>query len=75
MNDNNILDSIKKSGIDSETVKKASKLDKKELINSLSPEDRKKLNEVLNDKQALSDALKSPQAVALIKALFGGKNG
>lgn len=75
MNDNNILDSIKKSGIDSETVKKASKLDKKELINSLSPEDRKKLNEVLNDKQALSDALKSPQAVALIKTLFGGKNG
>ena len=49
--------------------------DKDALINSLSKEDREKLNSVLNDKSALNAALKSPEAKAIIKALFGGKNG
>ncbi|MBQ6825312.1 MAG: hypothetical protein IKT38_01060 [Clostridia bacterium] len=51
---------------------KSGKTDK--LINSLSNEDKQKLNEILNDKNALSEILKSPQAAAIMKAL-GGKNG
>lgn len=51
------------------------KKDTDALIGSLSAEDRQKLNAVLNDKEALSEALKSPEAMAIIKALFGGKNG
>ena len=44
-----------------------------ELINSLSPEDKKKLDSVLNDKNALEAILNSPQAAAIIKLLSGGK--
>ena len=51
---------------------KSGKTDK--LINSLSNEDKQKLNEILNDKNALNEILKSPQAAAIMKAL-GGKNG
>lgn len=50
------------------------KKDSKALLDNLSQQDRAKLNAVLNDKKALSDILKSPQAIALLKAL-GGKNG
>lgn len=49
--------------------------DKSKLINSLSDKDKAKLNAVLNDKNALEAALKSPQARAIMKSLFGGKNG
>lgn len=49
--------------------------DKDALINSLSNEDKKKLNSVLGDKKALEEALKSPEAKAIMKAFFGGKNG
>lgn len=49
--------------------------DKNALMNSLSKEEREKLNSVLSDKQALSQFLKSPETKAAIKALFGGKNG
>lgn len=44
-----------------------------ELINSLSPEDKKKLNSVLSDEKALEAVLKSPQAAAILKLLSGGK--
>lgn len=56
----------------SDAVKKG---DKDALLNSLSKEDKEKLNAVLNDKNALNAALKSPEAMAIMKALFGGKNG
>ncbi|MBR4972892.1 MAG: hypothetical protein IKY45_00330 [Clostridia bacterium] len=45
------------------------------LINNLSPEQKEKLNAVLNDKEALEKVLKSPQALALMKLFGGGKNG
>ena len=44
------------------------------LIKNLSSEEKQKLNLILNDKKAIESILKSPQAVALLKA-FGGKNG
>ncbi len=50
---------------------KTGKADK--LISTLSAEDKEKLTKVLNDKKALSEILKSPQAMALIKLLGGGK--
>ena len=62
-------------GISADISEAAKKGDKDALINSLSSEDRNKLNQVLNDKKALSDILRSPEAKALIKSLFGGKNG
>lgn len=43
------------------------------LVNSLSQEDKNKLNEILSDKQKLSEVLKSPQAAILLKFLQGGK--
>ena len=46
------------------------------LINSLSKEDKEKLNSILNDRKAIEEMLKSPQAAAIIKMLSGGgKNG
>lgn len=55
-----------------EAIKKG---DKNALVNTLSKEDREKLNSILNDKKAISDILKSPEAKAIIKNFFGGKNG
>lgn len=69
-----------------EILKNNSRLDKNEiknalktgntdsLINSLSSEDKQKLLNVMSDKQAMNELLKSPKAQALLK-LFGGKNG
>jgi len=48
---------------------------KSELINSLSSKDKETLNRILNDKSELEKVLKSPQAMALLKMLSGGKNG
>ena len=59
--DKKILDAAKKGNTD-------------ELIKNLSKEDKEKLNAILNDKKAIENILKSPQAAALLKA-FGGKNG
>lgn len=44
------------------------------LINSLSPEDKQKLLNIMSDKEAMNNILKSPKAQAILK-LFGGKNG
>ena len=52
-----------------------SKGNTEKLINNLSPEQKEKLNAVLNDKEALEKVLKSPQALALMKLFGGGKNG
>ncbi len=70
---NNLL---KNSGkIDKKAVENAVKTGNTDsLVNSLSNEDKQKLLNIMSDKQAMSDILKSPQAQALLK-LFGGKNG
>ncbi|MGI6279970.1 MAG: hypothetical protein ACOYJS_05360 [Acutalibacteraceae bacterium] len=63
--------------IDPKTVADASNTgDPSKLLNSLSEEDRKKVNAVLSDKEALANILKSPQAAAIMKLLSGNdKNG
>ncbi len=64
------------SKIDKETVENLKKSgNAQKLINSLSKEQKQKLNSVLNDKEALENLLKSPQALALLKMFGGGKNG
>ena len=59
---------------DKKTIEAAKNGNTDELIKSLSKEDKEKLNSILNDKSAIENILKSPQAAALLKA-FGGKNG
>mgnify|MGYP004463122027 FL=1 len=45
------------------------------LVNSLSPEDREKLNRVMSDKESMEKLLKSPQAQLILKSVLkGGKN-
>jgi len=60
--------------LNSDVINAAKKGDKKALLNSLSSDELEKLNSVLNDKQKLESILKTPQAMAIFKAL-GGKNG
>lgn len=60
--------------IDPKALEAAKKGDKNSLINSLSEEEKAKLNAVLNDKQALAEALKSPIAKMLMKKFLGGGN-
>ncbi len=69
-------DLLKNNGkIDKKAVENAVKTGNADsLVNSLSTEDKQKLLNIMSDKQAMSDILKSPQAQALLK-LFGGKNG
>lgn len=47
------------------------------LLNSLSAEDRQKINNVMSDKKSLEQTLKSPEAQAILKSILkgGGKNG
>ena len=78
-NDNqNLFDNlIASSGgkINRQTISNAAKNgDTSALVNSLSQEDKQKLNDILSDKQALSELLKSPQAQALMKILKKGNN-
>lgn len=81
MTDNNFnnknFDSVVSSlgnKVDREKLKAAAKSgNTDQLINSLSQEDKNKLNSVLNDKNALEAILNSPQAAAIIKLLSGGK--
>lgn len=45
------------------------------LVNSLSTEDREKLNRVMSDKESMEKLLKSPQAQLILKSVLkGGKN-
>ena len=77
LNHNNDLNSLLKSNgkIDKKAVENAVKTgNTNSLVNSLSDDDKQKLLNIMSDKQAMSDILKSPQAQALLK-LFGGKNG
>ncbi|MBO5019124.1 MAG: hypothetical protein J6D52_00525 [Clostridia bacterium] len=65
------------NNIDKKIISEAAKSGNTDkLINSLSPEDKQKLNSILNDKKAIAEVLKSPQAAAILKMLSGGgKNG
>ena len=77
MNQNNNFDNLLKNNgkIDKKAVENAVKTGNTDsLVNSLSKEDKRKLLNIMNDKQAMSDILKSPQAQALL-TLFGDKNG
>ena len=77
MNQNNNFDNLLKNNgkIDKKAVENAVKTGNTDsLVNSLSKEDKQKLLNLMSDKQAMSNILKSPQAQALLK-LFGGKNG
>ena len=44
-----------------------------EVLKNLSPEQAAMLNKVLSDKNATREILSSPQAAAIMKALFGNK--
>ena len=77
---NNLFNDLLKSGngkIDRDEIAEAARSgDTSKLINSLSEHDKQKLNQILNDKDALSEVLKSPQAIALMKMFKrGGKDG
>ncbi len=63
--------------IDPNLIKNAAKTkDPKKLFESLSDDDKKTVNSILADKDALAKVLKSPQAAALMKMLSGkDKNG
>ncbi|MBE6797101.1 MAG: hypothetical protein E7531_02015 [Ruminococcaceae bacterium] len=64
---NNMNDMLKK-GVKKEDIDK--------MINSLNPDDAKKLNQMLNDKAATQRLLNSPEVKELMKKMFGdGKNG
>lgn len=72
MTDNQNFKNI--SNLDPDTIKNlksSGKADK--ILNSLTEDQKQKLNTVLNDKNALEEILKSPQAIALMK-MFGGNN-
>ena len=50
--------------------------DPKKLMETLSQKDKETVNKMLNNKEALSQMLKSPEARAIMKMLSGnGKNG
>jgi len=78
MNDNNFFENMisKSNGkLDRKALESAAKSgDTSTLVNSLSQEDKQKLNNILSDKKALENLLKSPQAQALMKMLKKGNN-
>lgn len=74
---NDLFNILKNSGgkIDQNDINKAVKSgDASSLINNLSNEDKQKLNQILSDKQALAEVLKSPKAQAIMKMFNKGNN-
>lgn len=71
---NNISENAKKilkeKGINPESIKNA---DANALLKNLSAEDTKKINQLLNDKEALERLLNSDKAKIIMKKLFGAK--
>lgn len=62
--------------INPELLKREKSKDPEKLLESLSPEDRKRVTDMLADKNALANLLKSPEALAIMNMLSGkGKNG
>lgn len=69
-----LMNELKKKGINADSLKNAAaKNDAEQIINSLKPEDAKRLNDILKDKAATEKLLSSPQAQALLKMFMGGK--
>ena len=56
-------------------INKAKNGDTSSLLSSLSPEDRKKVNDALNDKERLKQILSSDAAKKLLNLLGGKNNG
>lgn len=61
---------LKQKGIDPEHIKNA---DKSSLLKNLSAKDAEKINNLLNDKEALDRLLNSDKAKAIMAKLFGQK--
>lgn len=75
-NNKNFYEDILKNGkINKDAINKAKKGDTSSLLNSLSPEDRKKVNDALNDKEKLKQILSSDAAKKLLNLLGGKNNG
>ncbi len=79
MNNNDLNNILKGANgkINSEDIKKAAQSgDTTSLINNLSADDKQKLNNLLSDKNALEELLKSPKAQAIMKMFKkGNSNG
>lgn len=61
---------LKKGGIDPSTLKSG---DVNSVLNNLSQNDSKKIESILNDKEALKKVLASDRAKKIINQLFGGE--
>ena len=62
--------------INPELFKNAKNQNPEKLLEQLSEQDRKKVTDMLADKNALANLLKSPEALAIMNLLSGkGKNG
>ena len=48
--------------------------DPQKLLNSLSPDERAKIDSILSDKEALNNILNSPKAQAILKMLSKNSN-
>ena len=80
MNENfdELLNAAAKNGnIDKETLKNAAKKgDAKTLLSSLSPEQQKKVTNILSNKSAMENILKNPQFKSILEKLSEkNKNG
>ncbi|MBE6750497.1 MAG: hypothetical protein E7560_04975 [Ruminococcaceae bacterium] len=62
------------ANISPEAIKAAQNGNTDKLLDSLSNDDKQKINEILKDKNALNSILSSPEAMLILKML-GGKNG
>ena len=57
-----------------ENIKNAAKSENiDEMLKNLTPDQASMLNKILSDKKATEEILSSPQAAAIMKALFGKK--
>ena len=77
-NNKNFYEDILKNGngkINKDAINKAKNGDTSSLLNSLSPEDRKKVNDALNDEEKLKQILSSDAAKKLLNLLGGKNNG
>ncbi|MEG1887655.1 MAG: hypothetical protein RR177_05950 [Oscillospiraceae bacterium] len=64
----------KKLGVDQNQLKNAANTGNiDDIINGLKPEDAKKLQHFLSNKDAARELLSSPQAQSLLKSFFGDK--
>lgn len=61
---------LRQKGINPKTANGA---DVDKLIKGLSPEDAKKLNQILSNKQQLNEVLNSDKAKQMMRLLFGDK--